>query len=186
MEALVFVLIILFFVVSEAKKKNRGAAPQKGPVPQKGAAPQMTAMQSRRAARQAAANQRAEQFRRKLDKAVERPRAEVKAFEEAFEPVEKKAAPAPAADIMQGASMLDEEGCVGGSMDHDHTEGERHEEHDRHMKAAKQRESQELLEQVAAQRQATVNAQALRRAVVMAEVLGKPRALRGYNAAARR
>ena len=84
----------------------------------------------------------------------------------------------PVQAVAQGASMLDEEGCVGGSMEHDHDEGESRAEHARHLTEAKRREAEELLIQADTQRRAQVSAQKLREAVVMAEVLGKPRALR--------
>ena len=72
----------------------------------------------------------------------------------------------------QGQEMLEDEECSGGSMAHDHTEGISRREHARRLAAmdAQQQESALLQE--------TIDREALRRAVVMAEVLGKPRALK--------
>ena len=81
----------------------------------------------------------------------------------------------------QGDSAADDEGCLGGSMAHTHSEGESRAEHAGHVAAAKRREAQELLQQADSERRTQVTAQKLRQAVVMAEVLGKPRALRGYG-----
>ena len=88
-------------------------------------------------------------------------------------------APAPA---VQGTSLSDDEGCVGGSMPHTHTEGESREEHGRHREAVRRREAKEIVEQAASEREALRRAQDLRRAVVMAEVLNRPVALREQEA----
>ena len=85
----------------------------------------------------------------------------------------------------QGDSPADEEGCLGGSMAHDHAEGESRAEHAGHLAAAKRREAEELLTQAEAERRTQLNAQKLRQAVVMAEVLGRPKALRPRGQAAR-
>ena len=82
------------------------------------------------------------------------------------------------AQVRQGASLLDEEGCVGGSMDHDHAEGEGRAEHARHIDAVKRREAAELLERAEADNRAENRVRRLREAVVMAEVLNRPVALR--------
>lgn len=68
----------------------------------------------------------------------------------------------------------DEEGCVGGSMAHTHEEGESREEHARHMAAMTARDAEEAANEV----RPAIDAAALRRAVVMSEVLGRPKALR--------
>jgi len=98
----------------------------------------------------------------------------------------------PAAQSVQGASMLDDpdcaggsmphthdeghgaledEDCAGGSMAHTHTEGVSRAAHARRMAAYDAAEAGEALPE-------TIDAAALRRAVVMAEVLGKPKAMR--------
>ena len=102
----------------------------------------------------------------------------------------------PAAQSVQGASMLEDaqcaggsmphthdeghssladEDCAGGSMEHTHTEGVSRAAQARHMAAidAGHPDGEDILPEA-------IDAAALRRAVVMAEVLGKPRALRKY------
>jgi len=77
-------------------------------------------------------------------------------------------------------SMLeaDEEGCVGGSMAHTHEEGESRKEHARHVREARKQEAQEALAVQAATELSEMNLHRLRQAVVMAEILDRPRALR--------
>ena len=72
----------------------------------------------------------------------------------------------------EGHSALADEDCVGGSMAHTHTEGVSRADHARCMAAidANHDDGDAL--------SGAIDARALRRAVVMAEVLGKPRALR--------
>ncbi len=100
----------------------------------------------------------------------------------------------PAGQSVQGASMLDDaqcaggsmphshaeghstladEDCAGGSMAHTHTEGVSRTAHARRMAAidAGHPGGEDILPEA-------IDAVALRRAVVMAEVLGKPRALK--------
>ena len=90
-------------------------------------------------------------------------------------PVFMAASPAAAP---QGGGAADDEGCVGGSMAHTHDEGESRAEHDRHMKAAMRREADESLAAQAAQELSEMNIHRLRRAVVVAEILDRPKALR--------
>ena len=74
--------------------------------------------------------------------------------------------------------MMDDEGCVGGSMAHVQHEGESRREHHRHMEEALRREQEEAR---AAQPETALrglNLGRLRQAVVMAEILDRPRALR--------
>ena len=74
---------------------------------------------------------------------------------------------------VEGHSDLEDEDCAGGSMAHTHTEGVSRAAQARRMAAmdAARQEGDDILPR-------TIDARALRRAVVMAEVLGKPRALR--------
>ena len=72
----------------------------------------------------------------------------------------------------EGRSSLEDEECVGGSMAHTHTEGVSRAAQSRRIAAIDQRQASE-----AALVPEAIDARALRRAVVMAEVLGKPRAL---------
>ena len=72
----------------------------------------------------------------------------------------------------EGNSALEDEDCFGGSMEHTHTEGVSRVAHARRMAAIDSGHGdQDMLPE-------TIDARALRRAVVMAEVLGKPRAMR--------
>lgn len=79
----------------------------------------------------------------------------------------------------EGVSALVDEDCQGGSMAHDHTEGVERASHTRRM--AKLDEAEHGPAEPAEHRPvlaaSDIDAQAMRRAVVMAEVLGKPRAL---------
>ena len=74
----------------------------------------------------------------------------------------------------EGRSALEDEDCMGGSMGHTHTEGVSRAAQSRRMaaidRAATARTDDALMPDA-------IDARALRRAVVMAEVLGKPRAL---------
>ena len=79
-------------------------------------------------------------------------------------------------------SLNDGEGCVGGSMPHTHTEGESRAEHDRHREAVRRREARETIERESSEREAFRRSQDLRRAIVMAEVLNRPVALREQEA----
>ena len=71
----------------------------------------------------------------------------------------------------EGHSALEDEDCAGGSMEHSHTEGVSRTAHAKRMAAIDANRGEEVLPE-------TIDARALRRAVVMAEVLGKPRAMR--------
>ena len=103
------------------------------------------------------------------------------------------------ADAVQGASLLDDEDCAGGSMAHDHREGsaalddedcaggsmahthgegvDRAEQARRLAALDKTREERRAL-RAAAEPRPAVSAAELRRAVVMAEILDRPKALR--------
>ena len=85
---------------------------------------------------------------------------------------------ARAAAFEQGHSGHDAEGCVGGSMEHAHTEGESRAEHSRHVEAQRQREAEEHRAAQLAGELAAMNVRRMRQAVVMAEILDKPKALR--------
>ena len=76
----------------------------------------------------------------------------------------------------EGHSALADGDCAGGSMAHTHTEGVSRSAHARRIAAidASRPDAEDILPEA-------VDAAALRRAVVMAEVLGKPRALRGMR-----
>ena len=77
----------------------------------------------------------------------------------------------------QGQSAFDDEGCVGGSLPHDHSEGESRSEHAQHIAAMKARDAEETAI-AAPQGLAGLDPRDLRRAVVISEILGKPKALK--------
>ena len=83
-----------------------------------------------------------------------------------------KAAPKP---MPMGASVTDDEGCVGGSLGAHSEEGESREEHARHEL---RRTASMTAETAPASSARRVTVGELRRAVVMSEILGKPKALR--------
>ena len=165
MESLIVVLIILFIVLTneKSKQKKRGAAPAK---------PQ-------RAARGR------ESFRQRLEKLKAEAEKQLQAVEEAVPDGSLPDGSLPDAasvlqpEIAQGVSLHDDEGCVGGSMEHVHTEGETHAEHRRHVEALRRRETEERLAAQAAAELAALNTQKLRQAVIMKELLDRPVALRG-------
>ena len=72
----------------------------------------------------------------------------------------------------EGVSALKDEDCAGGSMEHTHTEGISRREQASRMAAIDDERADDVLPE-------RIDAQALRRAVVMAEVLGRPKALKG-------
>lgn len=99
-------------------------------------------------------------------------------------PADKKAAasaPAQAVrldDLRSGESAVDAEGCVGGSLGAHREEGESRAEHRLHER---RREAALAAECAASRRAAAVrqaNVDQLRQAVVMSEILDKPKALR--------
>ena len=96
-------------------------------------------------------------------------------------------AKAPAArrleDLPSGASATDSEGCVGGSLGAHREEGESRAEHEAHNRA---RAAAIAAERTAARRAAAArraNVDQLRQAVVMSEILDRPKALRRRESA---
>ena len=92
--------------------------------------------------------------------------------------VQMKAPLQEAVSSAQGMSALDEEGCVGGSLPHSHEEGERRAEHAEHLYAADRQNERALNAHAASQELKDVNIEQLRRAVIMAEILDRPKALK--------
>ncbi len=184
MEIVAVILMIVFVLISSASKKKtnaNNAANGKGAVRQAVRAAQtpvsrmgirerearMEELRQRKAARQAA-------------RAVAQPaqptvKAPEEAAEEAFEVSLNEMRELLNIAGASPAEGVDEEGCVGGSMEHTHEEGESREEHGRHMEAMRARDAEEAAQEA----RRTIDAATLRRAVVMSEVLGRPRALKG-------
>ena len=79
-------------------------------------------------------------------------------------------------DHAEGGSALEDEECAGGSMEHHHTQGvSRAAQNRRLSELDNRREAEEAGRLVPT----AIDAAAMRRAVVMAEVLGKPKAMQG-------
>lgn len=165
MEILIFILIIAF-VFSNKKKKASKSAPVKP-------AAAARARAAAKAASAASATPATPAPRPAPPKNV----AAVKVAGQSS-PVfmaAPKGAPLPASILDE--ALADEEGCVGGSMRHTHEEGESREAHKRHTEAVRRREAEELLVRAQAENAAGERRERMRQAVVMAEILGKPRAL---------
>ena len=184
MEALVFILIVVFSILlgkNENKKKAGAAKPaaKAGSVANaRNAAPVKQA--ASKPVRQAAARRDPALFKRRLEALKQQAEAKLEEVSKALDAPPAKPAAAPAAQpvFAQGGSLSDDEGCVGGSMAHEHTEGETRAEHRRHVEELHRREAEETRATLAAQELAELNVQRMRRAVVMAEILDKPVALR--------
>ena len=173
MEGLGFVFIIVIFILSSITKS--GKQKKEGQPPAKGAASPAAKTGARAAAPAQARTtpvKPAQKTRRPA--AVSRP---VAAPAAAATPAPSAPAPAATAQIsMEGTGLFDDEGCIGGSMAHNHAEGESHAEHSRHITAMRDREREEAA--IAAPKGvAALDPRDLRRAVVISEILGKPKAL---------
>lgn len=187
MEVLFFILIVIFLSVSgknSKKKKGQDAVQRpaaKGAVQRPSEALRRMAESNGDIAEAlgglmggAAGQAQAARAKAKTAKAQARVSEDVK-------PVKVAGQQSPvfmAAKAPLGASILDEEGCVGGSMEHGHEEGESREEHRRHVEEAHRREARETLADQAAAELGRRNLSRLRQAVVMAEILDRPKALR--------
>ncbi len=82
---------------------------------------------------------------------------------------------APDQRLAPDQSLTDEHGCIGGSLSHDSSEGETLHEHAGHEM---RRQSRLAAEAQAVQPARRVTARDLRQAVVMSEILNRPKALR--------
>ena len=76
----------------------------------------------------------------------------------------------------EGGSVLEDEECAGGSMAHSHTQGVSRAAQKRRLSNLDRNREAEATEGLIPR---AIDAQAMRRAVVMAEVLGRPKGLRG-------
>ena len=193
MQFLAFLLVVVLTIVSMSKNKKQGNAAAKPGTPANGRRP-ATGTQAR--AKQPAAPAEPEVvIPTDLDEII----AEVKSRVAGDRAVAKRRSEPVVQAVkdsgsVQGASMLEDADCAGGSMEHTHTEGHSALEDEdcfggsmehthsegvsrvaqaRHMAAIDAKHDEDVLPE-------TFDARALRRAVVMAEVLGKPRALRKY------
>ena len=168
MEVLVFILIIVFSVVTAGKKQQKGQTPAKR-TPVKGRRPSDWLKQQLEELEEGIIENTGE-----IAKAA---KAETAAKAQPVKPVKVTGQASPV--FMKAPSILeqDEEGCVGGSMAHDHHEGESRMEHRQHLAAIQRQEQEESLAAQAAQDIRDMNIHRLRRAVVVSEILGRPKAL---------
>ena len=79
-------------------------------------------------------------------------------------------------DHAEGGSAMADEECAGGSMPHRHTQGVSRAAQSRRLDELDRRREADDAERLVP---AAIDARALRRAVVMAEVLGRPKAMQG-------
>ncbi len=208
MEVIGIILMIIFALVSASDKKKKAAkqAQQRAGMnatPRPAAAAQKPAAQLSMAEREA----RLEQLRRQqADRAAQKAAAASAApvmpsnakasFESSLTQLKELLEVATQANSGEGESMLADADCAGGSMPHVHAEGGSalrdadcaggsmpHRHTQGVSRAAQSRRLQELDSRLEAEEAdglipAAIDARALRRAVVMAEVLGKPKALK--------
>ena len=198
MEIIAVLLFVVFFFVSMAdKKKKAGNAAQKPGM--NAAVRQQTPTANARSARPKPSASKVKPIRpaSALPKNLDDLKAAMNQWlEDGMTEIKGDVKPVvqPASQSVQGASMLEDaecaggsmphahdeghssladEDCAGGSMEHTHTEGVSRAAHARRMAAIDAGHDEDVLPE-------TIDARTLRRAVVMAEVLGKPRALRKY------
>ena len=179
MEIIGVILFVLFFIVSAGSKNKKGnsAAQRPGTA---GNAKQQASAANARSARPKPSAGKVKPVR--PASAMPKNLGDLKAamnqwLEDSMTEIKGDVKPVvqPAAQSVQGASMLEDAQCAGGSMEHTHTEGVSRAAQARRMAAidAGHPDGEDILPEA-------IDAAALRRAVVMAEVLGKPRALKKF------
>ena len=198
MEIIGLILFVLFFIISAGSKNKKGnsAAQRPGTA---GNAKQQASAANARSARPKPSASKVKPVR--PASAMPKNLGDLKAamnqwLEDSMTEIKGDVKPVvqPAAQSVQGASMLEDaqcaggsmphvhdeghstladEDCAGGSMEHTHTEGVSRAAQARRMAAIDAGHDEDVLPE-------TIDARALRRAVVMAEVLGKPRALKKF------
>ena len=206
MEIIGVILMIVFALISASDKKKKAAQKserQRTTLEQAmregGAAPKpagQMSMAERKMRLEELKQQRAERAAQAGDAPVMPSNAEA-SFESSLTQLKQLLNVAAQASPAEGESMLDDPDCVGGSMPHAHLEGGsalRDEDcaggsmPHRHTEGVSRAAQSRRLEELDRRREAeetdglfprTIDARAMRRAVVMAEVLGKPRALQG-------
>ena len=193
MEVIAVILFVVLMIASAGNKnKKKGSAAEK-PRTNTGA-PRQTPASAAKAVQRVRAVSPASALAKKFDAAIEALDRQLESAEQEAHRHSEPVVQAMNRPAAQGASMLDDadcaggsmphthaEGhssledadCVGGSMEHTHTEGVSRAAQARRMAAIDAAESADVLPEA-------IDARALRRAVVMAEVLGKPRALRKF------
>lgn len=78
-----------------------------------------------------------------------------------------------------GESIVDEHGCIGGSLGEHSAEGEDPHEHAQHLKEAERRRQAVAIQSAQASNMRAKARAEMRRAVVWSEILDRPKALRG-------
>ena len=185
MEAIVFILIIVLSLISASTKKKKQDAAKSGSAPARPAAKPSTpraavehalkeaVTQLGEAAMTPAQKQQAAESEAALAKVREIARARAAAAKRQAQSLSDKPVGAAVPSAVQGQSAADDEGCLGGSLPHGHEEGESREEHARHIAAMEARDKNEAALEIRG-----FDARQLRRAVVISEILDRPKALR--------
>ena len=164
MEIIGVILAILFALVTAGDRKKKAANRAAG-LPQR---PGVKPVARGQVADTAAG------IRDAVRELASRPAAAPAEFEGAVAELKQRLAVQSAPAAAQGESMLADEECAGGSMAHTHSEGVSRADQTRRLAALDQEEQARgnLFPSPSA-----LDARAMRRVVVMAEVLGRPRAL---------
>lgn len=95
-------------------------------------------------------------------------------------PIVEEAIPAEKYAAM-GPGALASQSCLDRPVGHLHDEGEQHSEHDKHMRTYLEEEKQHHQADVDARALRDLNIAGLRRAIVVSEILDKPKSLRMRN-----
>ena len=175
-----FAGLIVFFLILGVidkfgkKKKNRKNPKQPGPRTPERAAPQRAAAPAQEVALPVQAVKKAVKHTDayELLKIIEAARQE-KAKSAPSE--EKEKTSIEQAVGLRKSGISDSEGCIGGSIAHTQHEGESHAVHTEHMKRMVRPAAQTAQPAVSIRKLRTED---LRKAVVMSEILAKPKALR--------
>ena len=173
MERLVVLIIIAVIALINSQSKKKGKASQ-------GAQQGGVSRPVQRPSRESVTPKPAQPRVRPAEPAVRPASAPGEMAESLIELIQVPESTPGEGESMMNWSLEDGEGCLGGSMAHEHTEGESRAEHEGHMAAMREREARER-EEAAPNRVSVLGEMdqaALRRAVIVSEVLGKPRALR--------
>ena len=186
MEIIGVILMIIFALVSASDKKKKAAkrAEQQranvneamraaGAIPKEKPAGQM-GMAERQARLDELKRKKAERAAQKAAVPVMPSNAE-ESFASSLTELKQLLNVAGQAAPAEGESMMADAECAGGSMPHRHTQGVSRAAQNRRLDELDHRREAEDEDRLVP---AAIDARALRRAVVMAEVLGKPRAMR--------
>ena len=197
MEIIAVILVLIFALVSAGDRRRKAAA-RNGQTPAGPGAAQKPATQKPAGQMSAAERQaRLEQLReQQARRAAQKPASVRTALDARLTELKQLAEVALADAPDEGHSLLEDADCAGGSMPHVHAEGQSGLEDEdcaggsmahTHTEGVSRTEQARRLSELDTRREAedadrlfpaAIDAQTLRRAVVMAEVLGKPKAIR--------